>query len=1304
MSISSSTISSIISNLSNLSGFSEEGEIMLNLKKITYNEDIKDYNDNKIANELKNLINVNFNDLHGRINYYEKYFNNLVQNIRKVIADPFIRCDESLYTLIRKNIFPLIYVKPINQVELNDDNTLDDTQEFLWKYLQDRQFLILGSDSQILMDTRLYKHACPFKSYENIDKKWNHIFVNDIDSYIIDENNNIIRSIRLIGPTFSNLTNEKVNIYKGDEVAFKGFMYYGNVDNKRDHIKTFDIDNYINNVKNFRPGDDVKVYFNVDELINGKTESIVSGKVVNITKYLITIQTDSTKIYYSNFDFSVNNCFIYSSEYKGEFYSKKLLFNSNWMFITDEEPMKPFYLESIIFPNIGESIDIFPDLKNITNYRDVKQLLGNDMYGYHNTTRLSDTIKNKLKSLKDGKIQKKNKSVNFKYGFVSDIQIFKFDTYSKFLKKYFNSYELTNKFIDSNSSRFNHISSNKHMLYAYSLNVLLKTYPKKFQLVPVSKKIKTDKFRYQNDQKIDVKFFNLHEMMTSKDNKESTFGYVIDTNDVYIFKNGYWQLHNLHEKYFTFPKTNYAIDINAIDNELYKSVVDMTKVILDEAVSKRNYYLEEIQNDININFNIGKSFAKKRKNLEYNYYNLDDDDDKLILGVDNDTDELVLMPEVYNNVESDMDKYVYIDESVVKLFDEPIGKILKLFIDLFEISIESQQLKIILYNITKYDEFKKIKDQLLQKEKGLRLQVQLLKNKNKDVNNSKIEEMISQRLKSFENEFMSEYYAKSIIVSISFIVIYIQTNLPTINIKPVKLTKCNASFSYKGFPFDNEPKSLIQYLICVIKTLYNDLGQFKLASTALNKMNIENEIVNHINNILNEKPHYKYLLIQAKKRTENMKMKTEHINVFEGFRPNEYKINKLYGPLNIEDILMQRQYHPQANACCLNNVTNLQLKKKIIKRNKNNKSTLKSYNKDIFVFNESNNKFIIHNANIIKRNDVSTNQILSFNSYIKEYVSKFDALKSDDFLKNIINNDSSNAGWNELSSIVSIRWNQLFGLLNINDDNKSTLIDFFVYQEQKFTDHTKVKQMAKHVIDNIIPSILGKCVNRFTVDTVYVDNKKYLKPEERNNIINHMMGMETNNLILLMNNSDINKVINNVYTNFYSDSELVCESKIEQVYKHVLFYNYIILKSLYSILDLDVCKYDITINVKHTNLIKFNQVILNEIIDYIKINYINIDELQIEFEKQRENVKQELMRKMEKLSQEDKQIFYIAKEKFAFNIDYVDEVQKQANEIREFMVQNINDGDVDRDEDDIPMDWIGENPDEIELEDDNSGY
>jgi len=80
------------------------------------------------------------------------------------------------------------------------------------------------------------------------------------------------------------------------------------------------------------------------------------------------------------------------------------------------------------------------------------------------------------------------------------------------------------------------------------------------------------------------------------------------------------------------------------------------------------------------------------------------------------------------------------------------------------------------------------------------------------------------------------------------------------------------------------------------------------------------------------------------------------------------------------------------------------------------------------------------------------------------------------------------------------------------------------------------------------------------------------------------------------------------------------------------------------------------------------------------------------------------MRKMEKLSQEDKQIFYIAKEKFAFNIDYVDEVQKQANEIREFMVQNINDGDVDRDEDDIPMDWIGENPDEIELEDDNSGY
>jgi hypothetical protein len=122
----------------------------------------------------------------------------------------------------------------------------------------------------------------------------------------------------------------------------------------------------------------------------------------------------------------------------------------------------------------------------------------------------------------------------------------------------------------------------------------------------------------------------------------------------------------------------------------------------------------------------------------------------------------------------------------------------------------------------------------------------------------------------------------------------------------------------------------------------------------------------------------------------------------------------------------------------------------------------------------------------------------------------------------------------------------------------------------------------------------------------------------------------------------------------------------------------------------------------------FVGMLMTKICNIMDINYVDVDDINVAYEKQGENVKQDLMRKMERMSQEDRNIFRTVKDKTGLDLDYIEKIQTRAKDIMNMMNDaNIETGEdvvIEEDADnDIPMTWVGEDPDD-DNEDDGSGY
>ena len=1298
--MSESSESSINSEMFDLQGFVEEGDLVINIQKINYAEELKEYTDEKICNELKDLIKLDFNVFFGKMSYYDQYFQNILTILRNEMEHPYIACDESIYPLIEKNIFPLLFVEPVKVADVVKAN---ENEEILWEYLQERQFLIASSESLFVSEARSIEHARTFKIPADVDPKWLTKFNNDTDVMIINENDQIIEPLRVIGPTFLNPQSGKKMIDEGDVFVFRGFVYYGKIDGTRDDMHTFNVDEYFNNINSLRDDDNVTVYFNVGEVIDGSTQIVSKGVVEKIHKYIIHIRIGSRLFDFSTVDLSVNNCFVYGSSYEGESYSKRMLFNSNWVFVLDEDPMSPVTLKNIFFPNVREGANIFPEIDNLKNFNDVKTLFGEFPYGKESGIAITDKIKNKIKSEKKYKpppIEKGNVQSNS----ISNVNVLMFQNNKKIFSKYFDKYILNDTYVDGDMSRFNHLSNNKHMMYAYALNIMLKRYPSKFTKIHRTENTKKTYKHTNIISDTDFVFDDTYNMMIEANVENDKTALVQKSNRLYTMTKGYWRKGDDNDKYAVFPRNEYGVNMKYLDHlNIVNNERESNRIIKDVSTNIETYH-QELRNDINKQLLLGKYVSNGNILRECNYVNTIDY--TKMIGDDEEVDELVEVPENMNTYEMmDTTNEVIIDEDISNIFEEPVGIVVKLFIDLFSITIDVSSLRILLYKISKYNDFQKLKEVLNEKERALRVQVQIMKNKNQSIDKAKLEEMTKKRLTAVENEYMSEYYAKTITMVIAFFVLYIQMNIPTINIKPISIEACNNTFSYLGYPFDDNPKSLIKYFVCIVSKLSAVSGPFKLAKERLSKTNIEAEVVKHIDNVIEQKSHYKEFLEDAKNSMDaSKKRKNEHFENFYGFRPNLKTIQDTFSLVKADDLIMNRQAHPHVNSCCISEIDEL-VSNKIVKRK--NISIVKSIK---FVMPPQTSimdvtippiKQINHHI-ITGQVELGDTHLSTFQNFITLFCESNDLFRNDEILRNIIK-DFNDSAWNDMSCLVTMKWQQLIKSLKSNEEQKNIWHEVFIHQEDRYRDPHVVKIIFEKIARTVLPTILGRGVNNYKVDSRHIESKTFIPSKDRDAIINYLIDKETMHLInLLRENKDaatvstvLNRSFANIHTKFVHDTE--------SIYKVILFYNYVILKVLLGITGVEIGEYTMRLN----SMDGFVTLLMTKICHIMDVNYIDIDELNVEYEKQRENVKQELMRKMERMSQEDRNIFRTVKDKTGLDLDYMDKIQNRAKDIMDLMKNN--DIDVDgailvEDPDTIPMTWVGEDPDDGELEDDGSGY
>ena len=1321
-------------------GFEEEGEIMINIEKVVYIENIKDYNDERINNEVRDLVKLDFQKFFGRMYFYNQYLKNIVKSLRDAIQHSFRTGDESIYTPIKHAVNFLIQVDPVSLVE-----TADGTQ-LLTDYLQKRTLLYMNGDSPMVIEARAIKHCRPFNQNTNIDSKWFITLPHDTDCLAVNEENKVIRPVRVMSSTTWHTDTGPYSVDGGDKVAFKGIMYYGQIDGDRKRSAVFNVDEYIDNVHKLKVGDQVNIIFNTGPPPSNGVVRHIEGNLMRIE-----VENDShTVVDFCIHDLTVNNCFVYGQEYTGQKYNKRMLFNQNWMFVLEDEFIQPSVLMSIVFPTVSEGITIFPELSHVTSLAVAEKVLGGEYKGRDNYTALSIAIGNKVRDLR--KIKKKLMpqvpKTGSRFSLSPGLEFLHFHKNAKTLSKYFGPYVMTDTFVDGDQSRFEHISRNPHLLYAYCLNLLYKNYTVVPKIQNVQVNDATDAFESDVDvpsssSSSSVGYTNIREMFSQKAEDGSTSILFLPGRVPCVYKmlDGMWVNQSTpsakyNENMVVLPGHKKAIDLNAMDANTRREAAI--------AVSKRATHIRnneddlktDLMNDINTHMMLGK-FKNVGKNIRELQHS-EDVDYREMAGMDEDPD----VDDLLNNQENFGDAYApIIEDEQAPLFDfelgqmlqEPIGVVFVLFIEMFGINIEGDDLKVMMYNVSKYKSFDDLKTRLRDKERALKAQVQHMKRQNTSIDKVAIDNLIKQRLVTEENAFMSEYYGQVVSMACAFIILYVQHNLPSVKFRPfATVGTCNKHFSYMGYPIDNNAsKSLIKYLACVLGVVGPTSGKgmpLFLAHGYFKSHDLESMIKEHIDSVLSSKPHYQARINQARKRmSQRVSTTTGTSRLFYGFRPSPDSVRERYPDIHLDDMLMYRTAEGagyKVNACCMVDIDTL--KERVANKAQNlvNHTAVKAIKEPNTVVKNNGvleEDIVMENAHVLHASDGSLD-VLDLNDVVKEFMTTNTLFTDDRHLMDIVNQVGDDA-WNALSAHVTLQWQLLTHAIKASQSQQETWFEAFVRQEKRYRNPSEVKAVFEKVTSTTIPAVLGRTVNNYLVDTRHIDKKNYVSSEHRGVIKDLLLDKESEFLMTLVQQDEdrgVYKLLHQIVNGSFKNIKAI--GNISGIYRIILLYNYILVKVFYMLMhastgiQLPDEVFDTTVfemlymtTPRVRVMAEFVRMLLDKICRSLEINHIDTDKICTEFEKQREHVKQDLMRKMEKFSKEEKVAFRVLKEKTGITNEYLDQIQAQAAALIEMMNHHTELGDTNddpdpQDQEDIPMDWAGENPDDDELEDDGSGY
>lgn len=1204
--------------------------------------------------------------------------------------------------------------------------------------------IMLNGDSPIVIEARAIRHARPFTLPVNTDEKWLVAMDKDVDGVAVDSDNTILKHIRLMGPT-------QWCRDSGDKIAFRGFAHFGQVDGSKSDVNVFKLDTYLSNLSVMRKGDDVQVLFNIPNVIDGHNVTSIKGTVSYVGPHMvrITVGKEEKVLDFCTSDISVNDFFVYGPRYEGEKYSKRSLFNKNWMFVIEEDFVAPNVLASWVFPTISEGFDVFPESSGILNLWEAEKLTGERIGGRKTYAAIRDAIKKNIRVMKENKkipvraVIKKGTRFNVSPG----MDMLHFHKNGKVFTKYFNQYIHTDKFVDGDQSRFEHISRNRHMMYSYCLNLLLKSYPKTFskpkeQNTSTSSNgvIKFDEHRHGLP-KTDLTFNNMYDMLMTRAPNGTTallFGHS-RAPAIYKMTDDMWCVQQVQRIDGVVPPgCKFAVDLDVIDEFEKHHITETSRRIVDDVESRVGDIKDDLGRDIVVQMNLGK-YHKGKQFVREMVYKEEIDYDKMDGSEDDiDIDEIMNNAEVFgeNGAILNTDEMNYdapeIDETLAKMLEEPVGETLKILIELLGVSIETKDIRIMLYTMSKYNSFHEIRKNLQKKERDMKAQVAAMKKK---LNKTELDAVFKQYLQKQERAFMTEYYGVAVSLSCALIVIYVHMHLPTITIRPMNsLQSCFKSFSYMGYPInEDKDKSLIKYMACVLDNQARNSAEdtpLKLASEHFKKSNLEESIHSHIENILDGKPHYVHRLRAARRLVEKKKAeatkKLGSSRIFYGFKPEPDHIRERFQKVQTTDLMM---FNNSVNSCCVQNIDVVMSKDYVVSQNvfrtTSSKLLKHSSMQRRLVVDDMHRIVAQENVKIVSMDENGGEDDVTLQGALRKFCDKNPFFRNDNNMKLLCDVKDVNDAWNALSIHVKMNWQYLINLLRPTTEQVNVWSEVFINQEERYRNPSEVKAVFERVVRTTIPMILSRATNDYRIDTRAIDKKTFIPLEGRKVVKSMLLDKETEALKTLLDNDEddvMKTTIHDMVYGCFNDVEILRKSSnTSEVYRVILAYNYVILKVLFMTLcialmkplseDDDVFNQKEQLSLTNTPRMKAMSEIVKSVMDKIcktmETNHVDTSKIKLEHEKQREQVKQELMKKMERFGKDERMAFKVLKEKTGYSNDYLDKIQNQGRDLLDMLNREENPNEGGRESptgEDIEMVWEGENPDDIELEDDGRGY
>lgn len=545
-------------------------------------------------------------------------------------------------------------------------------------------------------------------------------------------------------------------------------------------------------------------------------------------------------------------------------------------------------------------------------------------------------------------------------------------------------------------------------------------------------------------------------------------------------------------------------------------------------------------------------------------------------------------------------------------------------------------------------------------------------------NKQKFEEMKRVDLDKFSTLEKEERNIAMVAFLIASLTIFIQKNIPDVRVVAPSVA-CAKLFSFEGLPMNDNEKSLIKYLICLFK---EKLSENSLTHAALMSSKLYKTIVKEIENILEPRQFLLEIIKSNSLKFEDYKKQSQNAvseYPWETFKPN-YRttltqmrnVIPYFASCFVSELLKKsyHQVHP------LTNISNgfmhvlFDLEKDLAKIYRQIKS-------DVSVRTSTNASVLLRRSQDEPTSDLFLDKPIELTAYKRLRNKSMTRSHSNHvmtrysyFIKPWENSDY----WAELPNVLAERLNKLFETLNM---------DLNLYREMErllfsMGDQTlKIKNAYACILEGDVRSDFGKIARNWDVNDDWVEQFKYMKKRRP----------EKQRIISIMNKrEDFIKMVKKVHENEAYATHLrtidihvpdmleTLDTTNQHVQDMVMIYNYIFIEFLYKLVkssfdDIEKDLYDLGgLNENDNPLAKRLIVYMCEMVTgKLKENIYDSLYLSRVNEQLRETSKEEIIRGLDQLTEEERKAFLQMQKKGmatwkdiptsfgTFNVDVADE-------------------------------------------------